>query len=247
MLDKDKNQVKVSLVTIATGQYKQFVPEFLESARRFIDADVYLLSDKKITHARTKHIRTKHLGFPRMPLLRFETIYQHKDKIEGDYIYMVDIDAKFKIHVDYKILDERVATLHRNVMRLRKDFNYESRPESAAYIRPDEGEKYYACGFVGGTRKEFFKMAKTISTNIRKDIDKGIRAVWGDESHLNRYLIDNPPTKVLPPSYMCPENSKYFRPIIQHRDKDFKSENIHSIKRYLKIDPKEYGNLNNRT
>jgi histo-blood group ABO system transferase len=30
--------------------------------------------------------------------------------------------------------------------------------------------------------------------------------VWHDESHFNRYMIDNPPTKILTPSYCYGES-----------------------------------------
>ncbi len=44
-------------------------------------------------------------------------------------------------------------------------------------------------------------MSQAIETNIDSDLNKGIIAVWHDESHLNRYFIDHPPTKILCPSY----------------------------------------------
>ena len=48
-------------------------------------------------------------------------------------------------------------------------------------------------------------MAKHISNNIDIDYSKDLIAVWHDESHMNRYFIDNTPTKILDPSYCCNE------------------------------------------
>ena len=41
---------------------------------------------------------------------------------------------------------------------------------------------------------------------IRDNEQRGITAVWHDESHWNRYLIDHPPTVELSPAYMSPAN-----------------------------------------
>ena len=65
---------------------------------------------------------------------------------------------------------------------------------------------YYAGGFNGGKPEHFLKMAQTIVDNVEKDSEKGLIAVWHDESHMNRYLVSNPPTLALNPSYCYPEN-----------------------------------------
>jgi histo-blood group ABO system transferase len=65
---------------------------------------------------------------------------------------------------------------------------------------------YFAGGFNGGSSIEFLKMCDKISTNIEKDLQNGYIAIWHDESHLNRYFLDNPPTKILDPGYCYPES-----------------------------------------
>jgi histo-blood group ABO system transferase len=68
--------------------------------------------------------------------------------------------------------------------------------------------EYFAGGFNGGTKEQYLKMAQKLATNIRLDYDKNIIAVWHDESHINRYFIDNPPTKILDPGYCYGESLK---------------------------------------
>lgn len=102
--------------------------------------------------------------------------------------------------------------LRKNKLPYRKFYKksrgtYEINPQSTAYVKQEEGEIYYAGGFNGGITKHFLKMAKILADNIQQDLRKNIIAVWNDESHLNRYLIDNPP-KTLTPSYCYPETKQ---------------------------------------
>ena len=60
-------------------------------------------------------------------------------------------------------------------------------------------------GFNGGSTKRFLEMAEVISDRVTNDLDNNIIALWHDESQMNRYLIDNPPTLSLTPSYCFAE------------------------------------------
>ena len=48
-------------------------------------------------------------------------------------------------------------------------------------------------------------MSEVIADRVTKDLEKGVIALWHDESHMNRYMIDNPPTLSLTPSYCFAE------------------------------------------
>jgi len=116
-----------------------------------------------------------------------------------DYLYYCDVDMLFLQEIGDEILGELVGTQH--CCFIGKRGTPETNPRSTAYVPFDQDMQYFAGGFNGGTSKEFLKMYNFIASNIRKDYSNGITAVWHDESHLNRYFIDNKPSVVLSPSY----------------------------------------------
>ena len=120
-----------------------------------------------------------------------------------DYLFAVDADMLFVAPVGSEILSKRVATQHPGFVGKRG--TYETNRASAAYVAPQEGKTYFAGGFYGGERESFFSMMETVVANIEQDLHSDYIAIWHDESHLNRYFIDNPPTKILSPSYCYPE------------------------------------------
>ena len=69
-----------------------------------------------------------------------------------------------------------------------------------------KNDSYYCNGgFNGGKTEVFMKMADTIAERVDEDLKNNVVALWHDESHMNRYLIDNPPTLDLDPTYCYAE------------------------------------------
>lgn len=174
----------------------------------------------------------QHKEWPYMTLER----YKHFDsmfKFGGEgfkkryaHVFYCDVDMLFVNDVGSEILAEGlVATVHHGFCRQpRSVFTYETRPESLAYIPEDEGLNYYAGGFQGGSTEAFAQACGVMAHNIQQDLDKGIIAVWHDESHWNRYLANNPPKKWLAPSYCFHESRKedaiIFKPRLVALDKN---------------------------
>ena len=90
---------------------------------------------------------------------------------------------------------------------------------SRANIPADTGKYYVMGGFNGGKTETFLKMSEELSKNINEDLKNNIIAVWHDESHLNKYIIDKN-IKILDPSYGYPDDWDLpFNPKIMIRDK----------------------------
>lgn len=205
--------MKIGMLLISTGKYDVFVEPLLQSARKYFmkkhDVTFFLFTDSE-KWKETKDVvttYTKHEPFPSPTLKRYEIFFNNREILKDqDYLYYCDVDMLFVSEVGDEILSDRVATIHPGF--LGKRGTPETRKESLAYVSPEEKMKYFAGGFNGGSSEEFLKMSKVLSENIKKDLEKDIIAIWHDESHMNRYFINNPPTKELTPSYCYPESWK---------------------------------------
>lgn len=223
--------MKVGLLIIATNKYKKFIPQLIESAdKHFLNDEVYLdtpllsFTPKKQdveviyhiftddvnqiyeTDRKVKLYQIDHKPWPLITLGRYETFFKNKwDLLDMDYLYYCDVDMTFVSHIGQEILSKRVGTIHPGYVGTKG--TPERNPNSKAYISEASDNQYFAGGFNGGESSSFIKMASKLHFDIIKDINKGIKAIWDDESYLNRYFFDNKPTKVLDPGYCYPENN----------------------------------------
>ncbi|XP_046949676.1 histo-blood group ABO system transferase 2-like [Lynx rufus] len=125
---------------------------------------------------------------------------------EVDSPVCADVDVSFRDHVGVEIPSPLFGTLHPGFYGVaREAFTYERRPQSQAHVPRDEGDFYYAGGFFGGSVAEVLRLTSACHQATVVDRAHGIEAVWHDESHLNRYLLDHKPTKVLSPEYLWDE------------------------------------------
>lgn len=206
---------KICILNIATNRYIQFVNPLLESIdKNFLtghQVDALVFTDREIDveSDRIKISKIDHEPWPIPTLKRYHYFLKEKEHIEHyDYCYYLDVDMLIVDKVGDEIFGDLVTTRHPGMWNTPADHcSYERRPQSTAYVPYGSGDKYYAGGFNGGKPKNFLEMSEKIVTNINRDFDNGIIAEWHDESHMNRYLIDNPPTLELNPSYCFPEGA----------------------------------------
>jgi histo-blood group ABO system transferase len=206
-VEADVRTVRTALIVIATGDlYRKHAHKLIASAHQFfVPHDVVLFTDKPEEFEGFKPITIPDLGFPRATLLRYHMIHAASARLQSfDYIFYSDADMLFVAPISGEELfsDGITATEHPGYTGLRG--TPELNPLSKAYcpyIRT-----YFCGGFNGGTSAAFLAMAGTLRTAIDIDTKNNIMAIWHDESHLNRYLYDHPPARILNPSFCYPQS-----------------------------------------
>lgn len=210
-LNKDKKQT-IGLLIIATNKYVQFLPNLIESADKYflVDKDVeyFIFTNKELdikSNRKISYVSIEHKEWPWMTLGRYKIFTLNQDLLSNkDYLFYTDSDMLFCDLIGDEILSDRVATTHPGYLGGRG--TPETNNFSLACVKTYEDMQYFAGGFNGGTSYEYLKMSKTLSNNIDIDYSNGIIAIWHDESHMNRYFIDNQPTKILDPGYCYGES-----------------------------------------
>jgi histo-blood group ABO system transferase len=204
------NRKKVGLCIVATGRYDHFIAPLVDSARKYFcpnqDVTYFVFTDGTIPQAPDiVRIEQKRLGWPYDTMMRFEIYAANEQPLKKmDYLFACDADMLFVDTVGDEILSKFVGTQHPGFVNKRG--SYETNPKSLAYVPENKGKIYFAGGFWGGFSTKFLKVCNELNRRIHVDLSNNIIPVWHDESHLNRYCIDHPPTKVLSPSYCYPEN-----------------------------------------
>lgn len=200
--------MSTALVVIATGDvYRQHAKNLIASAKQFfIPHDVVLFTDNPAEFDVPIKFHRANLGYPRATLMRYHAMVEAREILSKyDNIFYSDADMLFVAPVaENEILSDGItATEHPGYVGLHG--TPEANPRSAAYLPTIR--TYFCGGFNGGTSAAFLQMANAISQAVDQDDANRILAVWHDESHLNRYLYDHPPAKILSPSFCYPENA----------------------------------------
>lgn len=211
---REKNTpYNIGLLVCATGKYASFLGPLLDSADKFFctnhNVTYFVFTDNEVfEHEHMVKIHQKKIGWPYDSMMRYQMYLDQRDLYEDiDYLVAVDADMRFVDTVGDEVLGERVGTKH--PWFVGKRGTYDTNPASTAYVAPHEGTTYFHANPFGGTKDSFLNMIDVLRKNIEIDSANGIIAKWHDESHLNRYYIDNPPTNVLHPGYAFPEGRRF--------------------------------------
>ena len=204
--------MRICILTIATNKYINFVQSLYDNIEdKFlpkVEKQCLLFTNHTCeSSSNVKISQIDHESWPIPTLKRYNYFIKEQDFIsQFDYCFYFDVDMRIDSIVGEEVLGDLVATKHfYKINESPEQFSYERNPSSLAYVSFGEGKSYYAGGFNGGKTSEFLKMSQVIADRVNKDLENNIVALWHDESHINRYMIDNPPTLELSPEYCYPE------------------------------------------
>lgn len=213
---------RIAILYICTGEYYIFWNDFFESIEKnflrdsqkeyFIFTDYkkeYFQGDKERVHI----FKQPRLGWPYDTLLRFDIFNSVKENLKKfDYIFFLNANVVCMQRIEEQ---EILPTGNYNLTvvqhpgfydKPRKKFTYEQNKRSTAYIEANEGENYICGGVNGGTAEAYLELIEVLRKNIEIDLQNNIIAVWHDESHINKYILNRKDVKILSPAYCYPEN-----------------------------------------
>lgn len=220
---------KTLLLLIATGpeMYERYAQELIRSADNFfVPHETLIFTDSKLDFGVHKSVCPT-LGFPDATLMRYHMFSFQREFISRyDYCFYCDVDMEFQEVIGKEIFGRGItAVRHKGFNEHTWDFYLEQNPKSTAYMTYPC--KYYCGGFNGGPTEDFLRMSDTIRARVSQDARNGITAKWHDESHLNKYLDENPPAVVLSPDYCYPSAESHpSRPKIKCLEKSLASRTV---------------------
>lgn len=207
----------ICLMIVATAGYPPFARRLIESARKYFAPDhrrhFMVFTDQPEAFAGIPDpgdvtcLSIVHQPWPAMTLNRYQMIMDRSDCLASfDLLLYCDADMLFIGEVPFDLFGSVTAVLHPGYAASpRRALPYENRASSCASVLPHEGNRYFCGGVQGGAPAEYLAAAGAMLAAIERDRQCGIVAVWHDESHWNRYLIDHPPKTILPPLFCWPE------------------------------------------
>lgn len=213
--------MKIAINLIATNKYLYFLKEIIHSIDKhfFPGSDVSVIVHTNLEipenigdYSRLKLIKNTiaHEPWPFTTLRRFDYFLRAKDLLDlNDYCFYIDVDSLFIRDMKENLLPSGgiIGTIHPGLYF--GNGTPDRNPESKAFIPHGSNNRYFCGGFFGGSSEAFIKMSEIIKSNIEDDLSRGVMAIWHDESHLNRYLYDNPPGLTLEHPFAIAEDAGF--------------------------------------
>lgn len=208
-----------AILYIAIGDYVCFWKSFYISLERYFlpntKKEYYVFTDNTHIYADERKdvhvIYQENLGWPGNTLMRFSFFNSISEELKRhDYIFFMNANILCcQMVSEEEFLPDKedyVFVLHHAFVGAdNKDYPYDRNPESEAYIPYGKGRYYITGGINGGKAGAFLKLSKEIDEMTQRDNQKGVVALWHDESMINKYALKETNYRILSPSYFYPE------------------------------------------
>ncbi len=213
------DNMKVAINFIGTGRYKGFFEGYYEGLQKnflpgiekhyFVytdDIDYELFNKENVTC-----MKIDHQGWPYITLYRFKYMNQMRKQISKfDYSFFVDADMWCVGKVDPDDLfgnEPLIGVQHPGFLGKIGAFETDTRSRANIYDDQYDLSQYRQGCFWGGKTLEFLEMISVLERRVDEDLEDEIVAVWHDESHTNKYFLENSSlVRTLHPGYAQPQN-----------------------------------------
>ena len=229
--------MKVAIIFIGTAKYIDFLPLYYqECEENFLvntQKTYFVFTDGEISDPpeNVKIYYQEHLPWPYITLKRFEIINKaNEDLYNFDWVVFMDADTLVvdKITEEEFFSEKELFGVHHPCAFMKMSPHneppgaFETNPISTAWT--NDFSIYYQGCFWGGRVPYVMDLIDELEDCVNQDLEKGIVAVWHDESHLNRYFSQHKDLiRLFGPEYAYPESLKQyfdFKPKIVHLAKN---------------------------
>jgi glycosyltransferase involved in cell wall biosynthesis len=225
-----------AVIFIGTGRYIDYFEKyyattqalFLPQTRR-----TYFAITDQVAHPSVagKHdvvtVSVPKEDWPLPTLLRFRYINGIADRLrEFSHVVFMDADmvAASPVNEEEFFAHDKPLFGVQHPAFIRERGTFESNPRSLACVRRGEDvSRYYQGCFWGGQTEAVLALSRELARRIDEDLSRNVIAVWHDESHLNKYFIENrDKVHAYPPSYAYPETWQLpYEMKLVHLQKDY--------------------------
>jgi|TARA_B100000902_G_scaffold56380_1_gene63171 hypothetical protein len=233
--------MKVAISFLGTGKYLDFLPKYYENIEKYFlpnsEKTILAFTDGELdgTPENLKVFSQEHLDWPYITLKRFEIINKAREIInDHDWFVFIDGDALVvdRIEEEEFFTDKPLFGVHHpcHYLKMPPHNKYPGAYEitencnAAVDLEKYQPKVYYQGCFWGGKVPEVCAMIDELEYRVSDDLKRKVVALWHDESHLNKYFIENPDlVHTYGPEYAFPEVFKdqcTFEPKIVHLAKD---------------------------
>ena len=233
--------MKVAISFLGTGKYLDFLPKYYENIEKYFlpnsEKTILAFTDGELneTPENVKVFSQEHLDWPYITLKRFEIINKAREIISNhDWFVFIDGDALVvdRIEEENFFTDKPLFGVHHpcHYLKMPPHNQYPGAYEitencnAAVDLEKYQPKVYYQGCFWGGRTPEVCAMIDELEYRVGDDLRRNVVALWHDESHLNKYFIENPDlVHTYGPEYAFPEVFKdqcTFEPKIVHLAKN---------------------------
>ncbi len=211
---------KIAIIFIGTGRYIEYFQKFYDTSRKHFVANTpktyfVFTDDTSLSELNGRDcvvpVETAAEAWPLSTLFRFRYINLiHKQLTEFSHIVYIDADMFFCSRVsegEFFAHDKPLFGVQHPGNYLIGHAPYEMNSQSSASVAEgDDTSTYWQGCFWGGQSKDIFKLSRELARRIDSDLSRDVIARWHDESHLNKYFLENRSlVHTYDPGYAYPE------------------------------------------
>jgi hypothetical protein len=214
------------IIFLGTKKYINYFPRYYKNIKEFFLPEIkkvfFVFTDRVEEQFLKKEdiqvIKIKHEGATTM-LRAYEHMFKAEKQLKKqDYVIWLDADMQIIVPIHSKnfFFHDKPLFSIRHPNFLSKKGSFETNPKSLAAVKPEEDlSEYVQACFWGGKSKYALELVKELKKRIETDLKNGVSAKLQDESHLNKYFVENKklfyiynPTYAYPPSRPLPKGFK---------------------------------------